>query len=50
MLKIGISAGADYINNKIEGLGVKHRGIVGRRSLPHKKKSHGGGSLMPAGY
>ena len=34
----GISAGADYINNQIQGLGVKHRRIVGRRSLAHKKE------------
>ena len=50
LAKKGISAGADYINNQIEGLGVKHRRIVGRRPLAHKKKTHGGGSLYPAGY
>jgi hypothetical protein len=50
----GIDTGANYLNNKINGMGaVSHRRIVGRRSV-NKKKSHGGsgcgGALYPAGY
>jgi len=44
--KSGVDYGADFIKNKISGLGiVKKRGrIVGR------KKTHSGGALLPAGY
>ena len=52
--KKGIQAGADYINDKINGLGISRRPrrIVGRRAVVERKKSHGGsgGSLMAAGY
>ncbi len=57
MAQQGIDTGANYLNNKINGMGaVSHRRIVGRRSV-NKKKSFGGsgcggkgGSLYPAGY
>ena len=55
----GIDAGANYLNNKVNGMGaVAHRRIVGRRNTG-KKKGHGGGgigccgnggALYPAGY
>ena len=48
--KKGVEAGADYLNSKINGLGIvpKTRRIVGRRAI-EKKKYHGG-SLYPSGY
>jgi hypothetical protein len=52
----GIEAGANYLNNKVNGMGaVAHRRIVGRRNTG-KKKGHGGSgsgigaALYPAGY
>jgi len=44
--KSGVDYGAEFLKNKISGLGVvKKRGrIVGR------KKTHSGGALLPAGY
>ena len=49
--KKGVEAGADYLNSKINGLGIvpKYRRIVGRRAIEKKKKYHGG-SLYPSGY
>jgi len=60
MAQQGIETGANYLNNKVNGMGaVSHRRIVGRKAA-NKKKSHGGsgigkgcgkgGSLYPAGY
>jgi len=48
--KKGVETGADYLNSKINGLGIapKYRRIVGRRAI-EKKKYHGG-SLYPSGY
>ena len=48
--KKGVEAGADYLNSKINGLGIvpKTRRIVGRRAI-EKKKYHGG-ALYPSGY
>jgi hypothetical protein len=50
--KQGISAGAQYLNDKVSGLGVIHkqRRIVGRRAPVQRKKYHGGGALYPSGY
>ena len=49
----GIELGANYLQNKVQGMGLKGR-IVGRRPITkatNKKKSHGGsgGALYPAG-
>ena len=56
MAQQGIETGANYLNNKVNGMGaVSHRRIVGRKAV-NKKKSHGGsgigkgGSLYPAGF
>ena len=55
----GIELGADYLKNKVSGLGVsKYRRIVGRKAPMRRpaKKSHSGGRLItgsalyPAGY
>lgn len=56
MAQQGIETGANYLNNKVNGMGaVSHRRIVGRKAV-NKKKSHGGsgigkgGALYPAGF
>lgn len=42
--KKGISIGADYLNNKVDGLGVRPK-LYKRK----QRKYHGGGALFPAG-
>ena len=63
MAQQGIETGANYLNNKVNGMGaVSHRRIVGRKAVD-KKKSHGGsgigccgkgcgkgGALYPSGF
>lgn len=52
----GIELGADYLKDKVSGMGYKsitsHRRIAGRKATTMRKRLHGGtgGSLYPAGY
>ena len=50
----GIELGANFLQDKVQGMGLKGR-VVGRRPITkatNKKKSHGGsgGALYPGGY